>query len=371
MCPLGAALIIGASENPRFYQDPQQLAGVVLLALLILFLIINGFIAARESGQWIIIALATILLTLLPILFIVRISAPAINYATACNQPFAPNATLQYCDFNNQDLSHTNLSGANLTGTQLSGANLQNADLSGSNLAIAQLSGTNLQSADLSGAVLTRANLSNADLTNAILNKAVLDNTNMLGAIGITDAQLAAAFDTSIDSISAHLSKKNIRLESRESMLKGIKDLCQGTGISGASNYTSSDSFHPVLLWDSLDTDQIYSDFVKPNWEPMAMRFLELVVCPGEPEAISIQTCNYTVVGEASAEPFAIERFQFYQRFRLVATKTGADVIEKSISGSIPRECPETAPVTQSDLFGGPVLFEDVEKWLVEFVNPP
>jgi tetrahydromethanopterin S-methyltransferase subunit F len=76
------------------------------------------------------------------------------------------------------DLSDANLIEADLSRATLSVANLIEANLARANLSRANLSGTNLMYATLSGADLSGADLSGADLNEAI---------------GLTDAQIAAA----------------------------------------------------------------------------------------------------------------------------------------------------------------------------------
>jgi len=336
------ALLGGENPNPRFYQGPQQIAGVLILVFVALFFIINAIRIARTSGRLGLSALANFALAIIPLLLIGIKSIDAVNYASACKK-IGPNAPLQYCNLSNQDLRQANLSGANLANAQLNGTNLQNANLSEANL--------------------TNADLSNAILTNANLENVVLDSAKMQNVIGMTDIQLAKILNVTIDMLSTTLSKKNIPLESRESIFNEIKGACQGIGVTEASVYMSNDSFHPVLLLGNTNFS------VEKNWEPMALRFIEFVVCTGEEKVLTIETCNY--IEHPSEQHVTIKRFAYQQEFTLVAAKTGTTLVEQSISGALPGECPNTATGGVGDISGEKVSSSDVEKWLAGFVNPP
>ncbi len=117
------------------------------------------------------------------------------------------------------DLSDVDLSGAGLPGARMQGASLRNARLLGvelwrAHLENADLSGAHLGGANLSGAVLDGANLrgaslggasleyaslrgadlSGADLTHTNLTFAHLERANLLGAGGLTAAQVASTY---------------------------------------------------------------------------------------------------------------------------------------------------------------------------------
>jgi uncharacterized protein YjbI with pentapeptide repeats len=129
-------------------------------------------------------------------------------------------ANLFVADLTNANLSDAflrdaDLKGAELKGANLNGANLTNADLSdgwnpnreanlsgtgasyvhpfGANLSGANLSGAYLNRANLNGADLSGADLSGAHLIFADLHDADLRKSNLLGALTLTDAKIAAA----------------------------------------------------------------------------------------------------------------------------------------------------------------------------------
>jgi hypothetical protein len=104
---------------------------------------------------------------------------------------------------------------------------------------------------------------------------------------------------------------------------------------------------------------------VDEQWEPMALRFNELVACTeGEKQEV-IEKCEYTGGGGAT-----IERVIIRMTIRLFDSKTGFYIGNREFVGSPPKECPST---THS---GGKMLGEytnrnDIKTWLKAFVNPP
>jgi len=91
-------------------------------------------------------------------------------------------------------LKKANLFGANLKDANLIRSHLQGADLTVAHLEGADLTGGHLEGAELSAANLNKARLYQADLTAAKLNIADLRGAILLGAVGLTDDQLAETF---------------------------------------------------------------------------------------------------------------------------------------------------------------------------------
>jgi uncharacterized protein YjbI with pentapeptide repeats len=332
-----------------------------------------------EREAWSRLILSGLLLSL-P--FIATISYE--KYQSNCFNRISPGAALEACNFKGQDLSGTELHDANLEGAILSNAILRQADLSDANLSdanlrYADLSGATLLGANLEGAILSNAilrqadlsdanlsdaNLRYADLSGATLDVAVLDVDDLQGAIGLTDDILAKILNVTDDMLSSALSQGNFRLESREAILQELKDVCLWMGVIEAGTYAPDKSFHALVLLNAQGEEHKFTGRIPDEWEPMAIRFSELVVCAEEEEEISVEKCIY------SGGP-PIEGYQNKMHVRLMAAKTGDVVAERTFLGTKPRECPAVAPSNQTRIEGGHVAFKDIELFLEEYINPP
>lgn len=102
-------------------------------------------------------------------------------------------------DFRDAPLMLVDFHGADLRGADLRNSDLESADLRGANLRMANLRGACLQWADLEAADLRRANLEGTNFLEVNLRSADLRGANLRGAdlsevIGLTGAQLDAAY---------------------------------------------------------------------------------------------------------------------------------------------------------------------------------
>ncbi len=255
------------------------------------------------------------------------------------------------------NLQGTDLGQQNLGGVDLSGADLSNADLRAANLERATLQGAALTGADLTGADLRRA-----DLTEATLSGAILDGANLVGGKGVTDELLAAA-----------ASVTDLRLEEWSTIVDTMEPACMGQGIEQAAAYTGGPGVHRVILvtlvqpassGDLFDWRAKLRDFTNElpsGWEPLAVRWTELVACIEEQELV-LETCQYTGP--------SITRYQYEMVVRLVEARTGMTIATHSLSGDLPRECQQTEDYWLTRLEGSPVPFSGVKDWLAQFVSP-
>jgi len=205
---------------------------------------------------------------------------------------------------------------------------------------------------------LTGADLSNADLTDTILDGTILYNTNMQGSIGITDERLATLLNVTPNKLPFTLTRKAIRLESHESIREALEPACDGKGISGTNVYDPNKSFHSLMIVGQDDISEL-SD-VMNRWEPMALRFSELVVCAAR-QNVTVETCPYP--GES-----AITRHQDRIDIQVVAAMTGEIVEEHHLLGSLPASCPEHPSPEQKRIDGEKLNMREVEDWLIQFV---
>ena len=95
------------------------------------------------------------------------------------------------------NLRGRNLENAQLNKKQLTLADFRDANLSGADLTAANLTGAILSGADLQNANLKRAKLVRTRLNGANLTGANLDRTDLRGAQGLTEEQLASAVNSS------------------------------------------------------------------------------------------------------------------------------------------------------------------------------
>jgi len=260
---------------------------------------------------------------------------------------------------------HASLANANLNGIELVGRDLHGADLSGASLRDAVLSGANLQGAKLVRANLEAADLSGADLTGAELDGAMLQRTDLTDAIGVTDDLLASALNVTLDDLPGILSRREIRLDSREYIIDSLKDVCLRRGVDEACEYAAEAGFHPVVLLDGDGEIHSWSRrMLEAGWEPMALRHCELVVLVEEQEPVVIETCPY-ILGPP------IKRYQYRMNVSLYSSKTGEPVANHTFMGDPPEPCPKSAPVQKTKITGNRVSFEALHDWLSDYVNPP
>jgi hypothetical protein len=251
----------------------------------------------------------------------------------------------------------TNLVGCDFSGKDLSGLDLHQADLSE-----AILSNANLQDVNLSGAVLTGAKLNGADLTRATLDNAELTGANLENVQGLTDEMLMSALNVTEDELASTLSQSTIQLESRQSIMERMRDVHLGEVVLECANYSANESFHPVVLLDAEGNKHKWTDGIPRQWEPMALRFCELVAFAETEQEVTVETCSYW--GGPS-----ITRYRYEMPVVLMDAKTANVVEVETVEGERPSQCPVSAPVEQTRIDGGHVQLSDIEEWLGEFVN--
>jgi uncharacterized protein YjbI with pentapeptide repeats len=304
---------------------------------------------------------------------------------TNCIERIRPGENLANCQLQAADLHGRDLSNADLSRSQLEGANLGNANLGGADLSEANLAAANLQQANLSAAHLEHANLSGADLTHANLRDANIADASLEGAvltdaslgqatwqrislqraIGLSDEQLAVALAVPISQLSAALTSKRIRLEDAEQIRQALASACTGIGEPAAATYQSDGGYHPVIILTNKGDIKQEFDAEGIMYEPMALRFAQLVACLDEQQQLTdLETCQYR-----GGPP--ITRRQWHAGTRLVEAATGKIIAEQTFFGQPPDACPPSAPQNQIELLGEEVAFGAVTAWLQDYVNPP
>jgi uncharacterized protein YjbI with pentapeptide repeats len=280
-----------------------------------------------------------ILIAILPIVAGIRYQ----RFSSTCDRNVGAEADLVGCNLDGRDFS-----GMDIHGADLSGATLQETDLSG---------------ADLTGANLADADLRSADLTGSVLVSAILDGASLEGAIGLSDQDLQEILAVSAEELPSTLSQKEIRLEARDAMLQAMQVSCHGDGVTEAADYVPDERFHPLAFISISGEKHELSHRIPNSWEPMALRFAELVVCAKDEHEVTLEQCSY-------AGGPAIKRLQYQMYVQVIAVKTGEVIDELTFKGTEPRSCPVVAPVTQTTIKGDPIEFEEVESFLEAYVHP-
>jgi uncharacterized protein YjbI with pentapeptide repeats len=401
---VGMAVAAVLSSEPGF-----ALAGWIFATLPIGYLV--GFVARRGMAARVGIPAAAALA--------IGIGAATVVAVTSCDGRLEPQGDLAGCDLRTTDLVGLNLSGADLSGADLSGANLQRtildrailtganlryaglegtslrgayldganlrqtdltrailrpatmagALLDGANLETADLAGVSLRAASLRGANLAQANLTGSDLSDARLDGAILDGAILIESLGLDDAALVAALGVADTELAAALSDRVIRLERRDAILGAVSPACEGRAVGEAGPYPHGD-FHPMVI---LDADgKVGPDSQRAadlGWEPMAVRFTQLVACVGPEEEIVIQACPYQGGGSFGT----LTRVQLRRDYRVVEAATGRTVLDEALEGSPPKPCPPRYVFSPTNLnervYGSDVEFAKIEPDLAELVG--
>lgn len=273
-------------------------------------------------------------------------------------------------------MRRTSLEGADLTGVDLTGARFAPTSLAGATLDGANLQGMNLESVSLNGASatganLTSANLSGADLSATALNGATLAGATFVGATGLADDVLARSLGVTVEALGGALTRQEVRLEPRPDILAGLSAACAGRGVAGTAPYPQGD-LHPMVILDErgqvgVDTDQAAG----LGWEPMAVRFAQLVACVSEEESIQVEHCPYTIEGGGGAA--SITRVRHQRDVRVIEASTGKSVFEQTLEGSTPPVCPlfhTFSELNRHETFSGSgIPFSKVQNEIARFVS--
>ena len=330
---------IAAGDMP-----PSSLfVSIVLLQPLFILTLVTA-ISDYQAGGWT-SARVRLMLSGLMLVFMIAAGSYSVIYNSGCSERVGPGAPLAGCSFERSDFTGRDLRGANLVSANLKRAVLRKA---------------NLAHANLNGAVLT-----GVDLTDASLDGAILDRVNLVGATGLTDEALASAAGVGPAQLAAVTTQKQIRLEERDAILNTLKAACTGVGVRGTHVFLDDKQLRTLVVLDAQgNRSDPWGDIpVRNKWEPMALRFTELVACIEPDGRHSVQTCGY------SGGP-AITRYQHRAHVRVVVAASGRILAEDTLQGSVPDECPTTARVSKTTIDGSNVTRADVTRWLSEKIKP-
>lgn len=277
--------------------------------------------------------------------------------------------TLDEADLHGAVLDEANLKGTTLSSADLSQASLKGAKLEGTTLAGADLEGADLSRAQIVGADLSAARLNGADLTDATLTRLSLKGAILIGVTGLPDATLAGALQIGAPALGGMLSAQEIRLEERDAIVTSLSHACSGRGpVPQAAPYGGG-GLHPIVIAtaDGKPSLDFAEDALGLHWEPMAVRFGQLVACVGDDRPASIQVCRYSFSGGRPAPP--ITRYEHRRKIRVVEARTGKVILERTVVGTEPDACPLFTNQSNTRIDGDTVTFADLEPILAKLVK--
>ncbi|HTX90873.1 MAG TPA: pentapeptide repeat-containing protein [Anaerolineales bacterium] len=238
--------------------------------------------------------------------------------------------------------------------------------VAGGRLIGCNLSGHDLHGLDLHNANLTYANLSGANLAGANLQGVQFKQTDLTGVSGLSDESLAKFLSVQVEDLAQTTSLLQIQLESRTKLQQALAGACGGRGIDGARINPNDQSFHTVMVLDAKGaSSSAWGDGLKGNgWEPMALRFTDLVACVGNQVKVEVESCDYS--GGST-----VVRNRYEVKVSLFTAATGQQLAQETIQGSDPEGCPSTITQGGSVINGGKVSNDNLSNWLARWVHPP
>jgi uncharacterized protein YjbI with pentapeptide repeats len=284
----------------------------------------------------------------------VRISSANLDGARLAN------ADLSELDLSAQDFAGVDLTGANLTAANLTETDLRDATLDRAVLERVRLVGADLTSASLRGTVLSEATIDRAvfdeaEMDGVFLDGADLQRSSMIGTTGLDDAALARAVDVNPGQLSRGLSAHRVRLERREDVLRTLGAACGGAPVDDAAA-RGGGPFHAIaVVGPAGGAIPLGDKALNRGWEPMAVRFGELVACVAPEEEVTVEVCRYFIEGSGAEGP-ATRRVRYTRHVRVVEARTAATIFDQVYEGSFPESCPAEKRVAEGapeDILGG------------------
>jgi hypothetical protein len=140
-----------------------------------------------------------------------------------------------------------------------------------------------------------------------------------------------------------------------EQYWSAMQSACDGSGINRAAAYQPGTGIHKVV---SITRSLYILPF---EWLPTSLSDTQLVLCLGDEERNTIQTCQYT-----GNQVFA--RYQITRQASLVAVRSGEVIAETTFMGGTPGNCPNQISGSGSDT-GSDVKEEDIVDWMRPYIE--
>ena len=152
-----------------------------------------------------------------------------------------------------------------------------------------------------------------------------------------------------------------------------LAGVCQGIPVPAAADYRADQPPHRVYFISSPDEGSSamgpkWNSQVPQDWLAGTISDVELVGCISEQGSI-IETCSYLPNGLA-------DRYQYNTTIRLVAAKSGEEILNLILPGTPPVACPSSMSFDllspeRASIFGGHVTFPEVQGNLGLFIDFP
>lgn len=272
-------------------------------------------------------------------------------------------ARLTNANFDGADLSGANLSGANLANAKLVKAQASGADFSGANLTGARLLNANLTGSHLDRAQLFGASLERADFTGATLTGAAFSERTLLyGAKGLTDAAIASAFGTREGVVAKTLIEKDLRIDDRNEIARGVDSVCVGGAAPDLAPYPGDAGYHPIIAFSMVEPNSSYQQdyrYSTLGWEPMLRRHAQLVVCSDSGSKV-VQRCPGEWRFVDNNRRVDLRRVQSWSHIRVIVATTGQVVADINLEGPPPPACPYRSSTSDETgaMRGGEITFD-------------
>ena len=146
-------------------------------------------------------------------------------------------------------------------------------------------------------------------------------------------------------------------------IINALSPVSEGEGVSEAAPYDDGPGPHSIVLLSPEGGKHSWTNSLPEDWRPETVSDTALVVCVGAREEKVIAKCDY--VGGSP-----ITRYQYYREVELREARTGDIIAATTLYGSIPEECPYSAPSSQTRKTGSKVTIEQLKDWLEGYVNP-
>lgn len=147
---------------------------------------------------------------------------------------------------------------------------------------------------------------------------------------------------------------------------------CDGQAVAGAAAYTPGAGIHRAILVQEGLTDgwSASSGGTPDAWLSTGVADTELVICQGEAQSETVETCNLSVTrGTKRNRRTRMENFDRTlntRSYRLVAAATGETVAEGILRSEDPQGCYEYTGNTPTHAdFAGNIPSGALEQWLV------
>lgn len=169
------------------------------------------------------------------------------------------------------------------------------------------------------------------------------------------------------DALARTLAIQRIRIEARDDVIAALGAACRGRPVTPAAGFPSGD-LHPAVLLTESGAPSTFAGDAPAIWEPVAVRFAQLVACVEEDRQV-VQVCGgYFNVTTGAPAP-GITRFRLTLAVRLVEARTGRLVEERVFQGGEPRQCQLTESIDLTTITGSPVRFAQVRSFLAGHVE--